>query len=176
MGSDFTKINNKLAALERYLTEGVKTTIGVEAVNHFKESFQNQGFTDQTLEKWDEVERRKKSSEWYGFQYGSTAARPGQKRRFSGSQTNYSNAATKRPVLTGETLELMNSISYRGTIRGVRITASAPYAKLINEGGSMKVFGRSGSRMPRRQFMGPSAALNDKIAAKIKMNVAKILR
>lgn len=29
--------------------------LGTEAVEHFRESFANEGFTDETLEKWPEV-------------------------------------------------------------------------------------------------------------------------
>jgi hypothetical protein len=42
--------------------------MGVEAVNHFKESFTKQGFTDKVLDKWLEVQRRKEGV-WKGFQY-----------------------------------------------------------------------------------------------------------
>jgi hypothetical protein len=44
----------------------IKDILGVEAVNHFKESFQNEGFTDETFNPWEDVQRRNPSSKWYG--------------------------------------------------------------------------------------------------------------
>lgn len=43
----------RLAAAERYFENDVPVVIGVEAVKHFKESFQDEGFTDSSLKKWD---------------------------------------------------------------------------------------------------------------------------
>ncbi len=43
---------NKLERLMQYIERDVPTVLGVEAVNHFKESFQNEGFTDSSLQKW----------------------------------------------------------------------------------------------------------------------------
>lgn len=42
----------RLTEAEKYFRESVPVIIGVEAVNHFKESFQNEGFTDGSLVKW----------------------------------------------------------------------------------------------------------------------------
>lgn len=87
MKIDLSKLFLKLDKVEKYLKNDASTTIGVEAVNHFKESFEKQGFTDTSLEKWEEVERRKPDSSWYEFKYGSRIARPGVKRRKANSVT-----------------------------------------------------------------------------------------
>lgn len=42
----------RLSEAKLYLADDVKTVVGVEAVNHFKGSFQNEGFTDSNLQKW----------------------------------------------------------------------------------------------------------------------------
>lgn len=55
--ADFSKLHQKIKKIERYLEHSVPTIIGVEAVNHFKESFTNEGFTDTSIVKWDNVKR-----------------------------------------------------------------------------------------------------------------------
>jgi len=173
--SDFSKIFAKLNRLESYLENEAPVIIGTEAVKHFQDSFENQGFTDENLQKWDEVKRRDPSSSWYGFKYGASTARSGKARRKSGSMTNYSPAATQRPILSGETQELMNSIRFQKIPFGARITAGTSYAKLINEGGPMKVFGKPGAKMPKRQFIGKSSALFRKIEAELLRDIKNIL-
>jgi len=154
----------------------IQTRIGVESVNHFKESFENQGFTDSSLEKWDEVERRKPESPWYGFKYKGTAKNPRKKQRKSGLYTNYSPAATSRQILSGETDNLMNGIRWTKRGRNVYVTANTKYAQLINEGGAMRVFGKHSATMPKRQFMGRSKVLNKKIEVKIMKDLKRIMR
>lgn len=149
--------------------------MGVEAVNHFKDSFQNQGFTDKALVKWEEVERRKEGR-WKGFQYGSTVARPEQKRRKSGSQTNYSPAAENRAILTGTTLELMNGINWERTAQGIRVYATGAYAKIHNEGGPMTIFGKTAGTMPKRQFIGKSEVLRNKLRTILLNDLHRILK
>lgn len=167
-----TKINRAIS----YLENEAKTIMGVEAVNHFKKSFQDQGFTDTTLVKWEEVERRKPTSTWKGFQYGSTVSKPGSKKRKPNSQTNFSPAAESRPILSGLTGQEKDGINYQRTATGVRVLASTIYSKLHNEGGPMKVFGRSGKTMPKRQFMGPSKVLRDRIRGIIIKDLHNILK
>jgi phage gpG-like protein len=42
----------RLQAAKQYIKDDVPEVIGTEAVNHFKRGFQNEGFTDSTLNKW----------------------------------------------------------------------------------------------------------------------------
>lgn len=150
--------------------------MGTEAVNHYKESFENQGFTDKSLKKWEEVERRKPSSPWRGFQYGSTVPRPGRTKRKPNSQTNYSPAAEKRPILSGQTQELMHSIDWKRSGDGVVVTAKTPYSKVQNEGGQIKVFGKRTTTLKQRQFMGQSQVLRDKIRTIIYNDLKRIFK
>jgi phage gpG-like protein len=173
--SDLKKLVAQIDRAIRYLENDAKTIIGVEATNHFKESFPNQGFTDSKLEKWEEVERRKSGSSWKGYQYGSNASN-GKKRRKPGSPTNYSPAAETRPILSGPTGELMNSIQWEKTARGVRVYAATAYAKIQNEGGPIKIFGKTSATMPKRQFMGPSKVLTDRIKSILLKDLKQILR
>lgn len=176
MKTDFSKLNAKIDKLAKYIENDASTRIGVEAVNHFKQSFENQGFTDRNLKKWDEVERRKPESSWYQFKYGSKVARPGVKRRKENSTTNYSDAAGTRPILSGDSQELMNSIDWEKRGRGATITAATPYAQIQNEGGDINVFGKTKATIKARQFMGFSERLREKITAKIKQDIKRILK
>lgn len=185
--SDFSKLFKKLERLENYLRTQAPTIIGVEAVNHFKESFDNQGFTDKSLVKWKDVKRRDPKSVWHGFSYGATSKVPGNhpkrkgakrpyKQRKEGAATNFSPTATKTKILHSQKNNLKESIKYTRTPNGVRVTASGAYAKLINEGGAMKVFGKTPAKMPKRQFMGPSKVLNKKITQELKKDIRNILK
>lgn len=157
-------VRKKLERLNQYLNNDIYEVVGSEAVNHFQESFQKQGFTDKTFKPWKDVKRRTKESGWYGFKYGA--------------KRNYSDAATKRPILSGETQELMNSIRYRvnAARRRVTISSNVPYGKIHNEGGTIKVFGKGRAKMPQRQFMGKSAVLKNKIIKEIKSDIRKLLK
>jgi phage gpG-like protein len=176
MAKRFPQTSRKIEKLIDYLHNDVPVIIGTEAVNHFKESFQNEGFTDKSLDKWDEVERRKSSSGWYGFQYKANANKPEVKRRKENSSSNYSPAATQRAILTGTTQELKNSIQWERIGNIIRIKATVPYAKLMNEGGDMKVFGKTTRKMKQRQFMGKSAVLKAKLEQMIADDIKQILR
>jgi len=166
----------KFEKLQKFANTKVHDIIGTEAVNFYKESFQKLGFTNGTLKKWDDVKRRDSTSSWYGFKYGSTAKRPGKEKRKKDSITNFSTAATKRPILSGETQELMSAFKYSRIGRIVRIYNTKAYAKIINEGGKLNVFGKGGGTMPARQFMGPSKTLQTRIEKKIAMEIKKLLK
>lgn len=43
----------KLNAAKQYIAHDVPEVIGIEAVKHFKKSFEDSGFTDKSLKKWD---------------------------------------------------------------------------------------------------------------------------
>lgn len=174
--ADFQNSINKITQAINYLEKQAPVIMGTEALNHFKESFEKQGFTDRTLEKWDEVERRKSSSPWRGFQYGSSANRPNSIKRKPNSITNYSPAAEKRPILSGTTQELMHSLEWRKEGNGVVVISKTPYSKVQNEGGPIKVFGKTSRTLKKRQFMGKSEALRDKIRAIIYNDLKKILK
>lgn len=174
--ADFQNSIKKIQRAINYLNNDAKTIMGVEAVNHFKESFKNQGFTDKTLEKWEDVERRNPQSPWYGFSYGSTVAKPGRKKRNPNSMTNYSPAATKRPILSGQSQELLNSITWTATSNGVRVFSNLKYANIQNNGGNIQIFGNADGRIPRRQFMGKSEVMRSKIRKQIITDLKKILK
>jgi phage gpG-like protein len=144
-------------------TEGndIKDILGVEAVNHFKESFDKEGFTDETLEPWKDVKRRDDSSPWYGH---------------SGQTGKFSQARTAAKILTGESRELRNSISYVHTDSGVRVTSSTPYGRVHQFGLPAKIYGKKSFLMPARPFMGKSILLKNNIEDKIRRELIRILK
>lgn len=141
--------------------DDIKDIIGVEAVNHYKQSFANQGFTDKVLNPWQDVQRRNPSSNWYGH---------------SGQTGRFSAARTTAPILSGETRELQNAITYRRTAAGVRVSNDKPYARVHNYGGRAKIYGKKEIQMPQRRFIGPSAVMIQNINAKIKREFIRILK
>jgi hypothetical protein len=42
----------KMDEIKRYRDEDLPHVIGKEAVDHFQDSFTNEGFTDETVEQW----------------------------------------------------------------------------------------------------------------------------
>ncbi|OJV19341.1 MAG: virion morphogenesis protein [Bacteroidetes bacterium 41-46] len=141
--------------------EQIKDILGVEAVNHFKASFENEGFTDEEVKKWPDVKRRNPDSKWYGH---------------SGQTGKFSQTRTLAKILSGESGELKNSISYVKIETGVRVTDATPYAGVHQFGEMAKVYGKKVFQMPARPFMGKSAVLKKKIEDKITAEIKKILK
>lgn len=142
-------------------SDDIKDIVGVEAVNHFKESFANEGFTDETLNPWKDVKRRDPSSAWYGH---------------SGQTGKFSPARTTAKILSGETKELQNSLTYTRINNGARITSDKPYASVHQFGGMAKIYGKKPFHMTPRPFVGKSAVLVRNINEKIKREITKIIK
>ncbi|MFV0341019.1 MAG: phage virion morphogenesis protein [Parachlamydiaceae bacterium] len=141
--------------------DDIKDILGVEAVNHFQGSFDNEGFTDKTTEPWQDVKRRDDKSEWYGH---------------SGQTGKFSQARTTAKILTGETRELRNSIFYVHTDSGVKVTSPTAYGRVHQFGLLAKVYGGKSFQMTPRPFMGKSVLLKNNIEDKIKREFIKILK
>lgn len=138
----------KINRLQQYINNDVKDDIGVQAVQHFKQSFQDEAFSDKSEKDmpWQEVQRRKKGK----------------------------GAAAQRKILTGETGELGESISYNKDGRGVEITNPKIYAEVHNKG--LRAGRGKGFKMPKRQFIGDSVLMNQKIKTKIEARMLKIMK
>lgn len=152
----------KLQEIQEF-TQGdkLKQIIGVEATNHFKDSFQNEGFTDDTLNPWKDVKRRDPESPWYGH---------------SGQTGKYSDARTSAKILSGDTRELQNSITYHYIPGGVRISSDKPYAAVHQYGGMAKIYGKKQFTMTPRPFIGKSKLLLENINTKIIKELKKIIQ
>lgn len=160
---DFAKkFPAKMKRLEEFTqSEDIKTIIGVEAVRHYRGSFDNEGFTDEYINPWRDVKRRDPQSPWYGH---------------SGQLGRFSTERTTSPILTGETKELRNSITYKYLRNGVRVLSDKPYAAVHQYGMPAKIYGRKSFTMPKRPFIGKSKLLVRNINDKIKRELIKIIK
>lgn len=141
---------NKVLKTAAYLRNDFPRIVGIEAVNHFKESFQNEGFTDKTLVKWKDVKRR-------------TNPRPSQ----------VGKAGSTRKILTGETGDLGDSLDYNADYNQVAITSDVAYAQAQNEGTTTAGRGNN-TTIPQRQFVGDSKQLMDTINKKLTADLDEI--
>ncbi|ANQ49604.1 hypothetical protein MY04_4787 [Flammeovirga sp. MY04] len=173
--------------IQTYLNRDAPRIMGIEAKKHYKKSFQDSGFTDSYLQKWKPAKRTNPKSVWYGFDYRAKSTPPDNhpkrwkskkayEARKPNAITNFSPAATRRKTLVGNTSALMNSIRYRSGEGFVKIYTNIPYAKVHNEGGKIKVFGKASVNLPKRQFIGKSNKLNAKVKLMIKKDLNKILK
>lgn len=153
-------IKNKLKHLKQFREEDLPDIVGTEAVNHYTESFANEGFTDQSLVKWKNVKRRDPKSTWYGFA-------PYNKNRFSTTR------ATDK-ILTGDTKELQNSIRYTKQPGIVTIYTDKEYAAVHQFGKPSKIFGKKTFQQTARPFIGKSEKLENKIKQNIQYQLNKI--
>ena len=157
--------------IEQLVKRDAATIIGKEAVNHFTENFKKQGFDGKP---WKDVKRRDPKSTWYGHKHGANTDLPSNhprrkgaggkyKRRKSDSITHYNPRATDRPILSSERTELENSLDFKAGTNKVTIKSDKDYAKVHNEGGTVKVYGKHTSKVPARSFIGPSKVLDERI-------------
>ncbi len=113
--SEFAKrFPEKMKEVQGFVeSDDIKDILGVEAANHFKESFEKEEFTDKALQKWPDVKRRNPNSPRDGH---------------SGPTGKFSEARTVAMILTGETGELKSAIKYRYAPNGVTESNEKPYA------------------------------------------------
>lgn len=152
----------KLQEINEYLEGGdMREVMAETAIDHFRGSFEDEGFTDSKLNPWQDVKRRDPDSPWYGR---------------SGQTGNFSESRTKAKILTGETGHLRASFKYIPTAKGVRVQNTAPYAAVHQYGLPAKVYGKKPFTMPRRPFMGDSKEMRDKIQKAILSDLESILK
>jgi len=137
------KIQQHSAELSRLIAYDLPRIIGREAVKHFKLNFQNEGWE---RDPWPEVKRRQ-----------AEAAKKGKKGQLLTRQP----ASFTRKILTGKTGDLGRSIQYTPENAKVTIHTELIYAAVHNFG--LKAGRGKGFTMPKRQFIGDSEELNDKI-------------
>lgn len=157
LGSDM-KLRAKRVV--RFMDKEYPTIIKVEALNHFKRSFINEGFTNKTLSKWKPRKTKdKRGSDRTRYKTNRVGR--------AGGLTKFGRQENGRPILTGHNSggnKLRNSL--KGKVQGNKIIIYTykVYAKRHNEG----------EDMPKRQFMGPSAVLDKNIKSKIDKRLNKI--
>ena len=143
----FTKMIKQNAAEIRMLTDRIlPIRVGAIAKKHFRENFEKGGFVDNGLHEWKPAKRL---SSKYGDKKNKTLM-------------------SSRKHLYSNTLD----IPRRG---GVKIENRTPYAAAHNEGTTTAGKNRNVT-IPRRQFIGDSAELTEKIKEAIKKEMDKILK
>ena len=147
-------------AVEFLKGDDAKKIIGRESVEFFKQSFENEGFTDKTLEKWPDVKRRDSASPWYGH---------------SGDTGKFSQARTVAKILAGETGELKDSLRYFIIPDGVKIVNATVYAGVHQFGLNAKVYGKHAFKMLARPFIGKSEVLKSNLEKTLVDNIKQIL-
>ncbi len=141
-------LNDQQKAVKKFMEKDAPREIGTEAVNHFKENFQNEGFTDQVNKPWTEIKRRIEPE------------RPDR-------------AAAKRKILT-ESGDLGKSIQKDVQTGQVVIFSDVSYAEAHNEG-TDNAGQNHNVTIPKRQFIGKSRALDRKVEGVIKERLKHLL-
>jgi phage gpG-like protein len=154
------QFERKMQDLRDFVRNDVPEIVGIEAVNHFKETFDKE--TDLSGNPWKEVERRDPESEWYGFS--------------AGAKKNFSQARTTAKILSGETGELKEATTWRYEHGMVVVSNDKPYAAVHNFGQQAMIFGKKTFTMPKRQFMAHSKELQEKIDNKIEREMINIIK
>lgn len=160
--SEFQRLLDRAAA---EMPDKVLRIIGVEGKNFIVKNFQDQGFTDVGLKKWQE----RKTEDINGRDL--TRYRTNRRGR-SGSLNRFGSMNEDRAILTGHATggdKLRNSFHYRTSLGSSLVTfyTHKKYAFRHNEGLD---------GMPKRQFMGKSAYLQNQISKKLNKELDKIMR
>lgn len=149
-GEEFARmLQEKADEVHDFMENIYPDLAGDIAVNHFRENFDKEGFVDNGLHPWQNVERRDPQSPWYGFE--------------SVNKRGFSPTRATDPILK-DTNRLFDAIEYE--VRGageVAIVNDEPYAAVHNDGGMAYIFGKTPFEMPKRQFIGHSKELDEKI-------------
>ncbi len=140
-------LRQKALKIRDFLRGDALRIAGVEGVKHFKKSFQDEGFTDEVLEKWTPSKRK------------------------SDPTSDYQD----RPTLTQEG-DLAASVEYTTDLNKVVFQTDYDWAKIHNEGGPGLAWGKHPFTMPKRQFMGRSKVLERAITVKFEKRLIEILK
>jgi phage gpG-like protein len=150
------KFNLKQAEKKaRKAMEAAIVDVGNTAKVFFVDSFRKQGFDDKTVQKW---KPRKRTS--YKTKGGKVVD------------------DTTRATLV-KTGDLKKSIIRNPANRAaltVKISTDLDYAKIHNDGLMGKAWGKHPFKMPKRQFMGDSYNLNEKVKAVIVKRLDKVFK
>ncbi len=144
---DLFKFSVKIKEFEKLMGGQLVNEIGTEARNFFTASFRNQGFTDSSLTKWQEVKRRIPGTPEYKY------------------PKNKDKGRRSRRILN-KTGRLQGSLQYRRLSRlRVSVYTNVPYATYINNGTK---------NMPARRFLGRSQVFNRKAIGIIRTEMKRI--
>lgn len=163
MAGNLEELQNILNEAAERIPDQALRIIEVEGINFIKKNFRDQGYTDSSLQKWQE---RKKTDST-----GRDKTRYRTNRRGNvGELTKFGQKEIGRAILTGHATggdKLRNSFHSRRERLAVIFTTYKEYAITHNEGTD---------KIPQRQFMGKSAYLDGKIQDKIKRTLDRLFR
>ena len=141
------ELHDMMDGLQDFATNEAPGIIGDMAVEFYKEGFENEGFTDVSLERWKEVKRRE-------------------------NPTRPDRIAARAKILTGTT-NLRRSIKPYVSAGEVTIRSEA-FSKNGFNYAPVHNFGTE--KIPQREFVGESETLNEKILQRMKEKAAEILK
>lgn len=163
-GKNLTKDMHALARnTANFIQRDLPKIVEVEGLKHIKESFRNEGFTNRGLDKWKERKTKDDSGR------DTTRYRTDRVGR-KGSLNRYGRKIQGRPILTGYATggnKLRNSWRAKTNRHRVVFYTYKPYAKRHNEGTD---------GMPKRQFVGPSKKMDDKIERKVNQSMNRLFQ
>lgn len=139
-------LKTKQNELKQAYARTLPIKVGTEAVNFFRDNIRKEGFVDSKLEKWKPAKRK------------SNPRHP---------DRAYGTLLSRRSVL-------YRSINKRTSPGKVTIYSDVPYARVHNEG--LRAGRGKGFTMPRRQFIGESRELTQKITKLIESEIGRILK
>ncbi len=146
------------ADLLRSIQQEIPRKVKIMALEHYNNSFQLQGFTDQSFQPWRPRKDEKR------------AVFLGKRVKYKGKKDGRAN----RAILFGKGRSVLAK-SLRGRIAGkaVFISTDVIYAQIHNDGG---LAGRNHSaRIPRRRFIGESRMLNKELEHMITVEMKNAL-
>lgn len=159
MEKPISELSGDLRSIAVKILDKVKTilpeVVAIEGLRHFEKSWDDQGFTNNNLVRW-----KKRKEPKYG------------KKRWGKKNVG-------RAILVGHQSDtkgthLKDSLREEHNEKEVIFSTDKAYAQVHNEGG--KAGRGKGFIMEKREFMGESQVLNDKIAAKMDREIDKLFK
>ncbi len=160
MAKSLKDLGEHIKKLQRFIDKDATRIIEIEGTKHFKESFENQGFTDKSFKKWT-PRKTKDQNERDITRYRTN--RVGR----SGELNAYGRRNSGRDILTGHNTggdKLRNSITSHRKRDRVIWRSYKPYATFHNDGTKT---------LPKRRFIGRSEVLSQNIKRKFKRTLAQ---
>lgn len=158
-------LKNQARLTKKVIKGDLQRIIGVEGLKHFDKSWDNEGFTDNSLQKWEPRKEPKKKFKKKGGQrkdYKRWKAKNKGRRLLLSHRTDTKGG------------HLRHSLKYRIVGTKVIFSSDKAYAEVHNEGGKA---GRGiGFTMKKRQYMGPSRKLDQNIKRKLDKELDKIFK
>ena len=142
-------LKTKQKEIENLQDRVLPIKIGAIAKAHFQNNFRESGFVDNGLRSW----------------------KPAKRLSYEGKSNKVD---TRNKTLLSDRNHLFSSIEYTYQPGIVTIRNEVPYAAVHNEG--LRAGRGKGFVMPKRQFIGPSAELDNKVLKKIDSELRNLFK